>query len=405
MQENSSKTTEAAHGVELRSLQNELSKLTAELSSKEQLVEAQLAEQNKPLLERVNEVKGMAEALGISSDDKQPLPQLQDNSPLHEKLLTLLVSQADKLLPQLTALIKKDKPEDGASELPASMMPQQQQAKQMMGGPTRALPPKRPQRMTFADSDGPPLRSYEDLPSPDAPSEKELEEMPATSYAAHAPRPYAPPNMGSAIPQADSQQMMQQIQYEQQMMQQQQMRPASPQPMPSQPPPPQMQPQMQPRPQQPHREQPIQKPSMQMGATPQGASVKASGPEEKPWENFAWIPGVSEQDLIGLTSTLVQACQHKIEPPDLVKMFIEQHGKETISMLPAMIDEDKFIASIRVDVATRETILATGKGKRYLKDVWACIKEQTAEEAAEEKQTEQKEESSEESEKQSEEQG
>jgi hypothetical protein len=146
--------------------------------------------------------------------------------------------------------------------------------------------------------------------------------------------------------------------------------------------------------------QPVNIPTQEQQANPK---VNASGPSDAPVrpsrQNFDWIPGLTEEDLFGLTNTLIQACNHKIEPTELVKMFLQQHGKETIAMLPAVIDEDRFIESIRKDVALRETVLATGRGKRFLKDVWQCIKKMTSEEASEEKKEEEQAEEPEASEK------
>ena len=369
MQENTARTAETAHGVELRSLQNDLAKLSAELGSKQQLVDVHMAEQNRPLLDRVNEIRGMAEALGIGADKEMPAVPIGDSAPLHEKLLTLLVSQADKLLPQLTALVKKP---EGQAPMTATQVQQaqMQQAQMFQQQDPRALPPRRVQRMTFADSDGPRLRSYDDLPGSGSPSPEERDEMPPTSYASSGPRPYQPPSFGDPgmPPRADSRRVQQQVSANDMMMAQQaqiQQQQAQIQQM-------QQQPQQQMRP-----ATPMQKPQMVPAAQPMSSPsdvVRKQEPEE-PWSHFAWIPGVPKDEVVGLATTLMQACAQKVEPTALVKAFVDQHGPEVVSMIPTIIDLGKFIESVRSDPATRATVLATGRGRRYLEDVWKCILE------------------------------
>lgn len=360
MQDNTVQTTAAAHGVELRAAQTELAKITAELTTKQQLVDAAIAEKNRPLMDQVSEIKNLAEALGLVNDKEElPPPPTAENAPLYEKLIMALMQKADTLLPQLSALAGKGPPAGQPSAQPgvppaAAMMTAQPAAP--------SLPPRPSTRMRFSDAEGPPVMYQEPAGTiypPAAAQQEERQQMPATSYAPMAPLPYMPPGQGSQIPSAMGYAAQGQSVY-----------PTSPTtstqaaPMSSAP--------------------PAAMAQAPMGTPTAGDFVKPDEPqapsdaaspalqEQQPWSLFSWIP-LPISEIQGLSTTLIKACVEKVEPSALVHSFVQEHGIEVISLIPQAIDVDRFIESVRSDPATRSSILATGKGKRYLEDVWDSI--------------------------------
>lgn len=377
MQENTFQTTAAAHGVELRAAQSELAKITAELTTKQQMVDAAIAEKNRPLMDQVAEIKNMAEMLGLvtDKDDMPPAVPTAENAPLYEKLIMALMQKADTLLPQLSALAGKS-----ATPGQPQVTPQQAQMMQSQGQSVRGLPPKPVSRMRFSDSEGPPVmqqvQSYPLQQPVAAVQQEEREHMPATSYAPMAPLPYVPPGYGvhSGVPAAYHVQNQTET------------------------------PQM-------HRATPIasSQASASMNSNPSQVPQPSAGQFVKPddgqgehpaalpevdqepaWSKFEWIP-LPVSEIQGLSATLIKACIEKIEPSALVDSFVSEHGIEVISIIPQAIDVTRFIESVRTDPATRSSILATGKGKRFLEDVWDSINNRIIEQSHKAKQqTEQK---------------
>lgn len=367
MQENTFQATTTAHGAELRSSQAELSRVMAELNSKQHLVDAAIAEKNRPLLDQVSEIRILAEQLGISADKEPPPPPMPENAPLYEKLLMAAMSKADQILPQLASLTGRAVPgAAAAAAVPAAQQPYAQlQAPPQMQG----LPPRPATRMSFADSSGPPMQERSAPYVSQSPGERNG--MPATSYSPMAPMPYSPPGaaaQGPMGPPAYTQpQQMQQMQQPQM----QQPQPVGPQL--------QQAPQFQPQP--------------QPGA---GEFVRPSEPElleEKPWSKFEWVP-LPITEVQGLAATLMQACMQRVEPTALVQALVDEHGAELVSLVPGVVDLSKFIEAVRSDPATRNTVLATGRGKRFLEDTWDAIKAVGKTETKAEAKTEKVEESS-----------
>jgi vacuolar-type H+-ATPase subunit E/Vma4 len=374
MQDNTLATTSAAHGVELRAAQTELAKLAADLGTKQQLVDAAIAEKNRPLMDQVAEVKNLAEALGIASDKDDmppPPPPTGENAPLYEKLIMALMQKADTLLPQLSALAGKGgSPSQAQGGVPAAAAMMQGQA------PPPGLPPRPTQRMRFSDAEGPPVMQPQSHPmSSQLPPQQEREQMPATSYAPMAPMPYVPPGQASPSqipPSAVQYPAAGETVYPTQpatMMQPAMMQAATPT-----------------APAAPPSQIPPQSAVPQAGEFVKPTEAAAGeGLTEKPWSQFEWIP-LPPHEIQGLSETLMRACVEKIEPQALVQSFLDEHGIDVISLIPQVIDVDKFIDSVRADPATRATILATGKGKRFLEDVWQSINQAVEQKAASETQ-------------------
>jgi hypothetical protein len=351
MQDNTVTTTQAAHNVQLQAAQGELAKLTVELGQKQQLVDAAVADKNRPLIDQVAEIKNTAELLGIASDKEPVISPTGDSAPLYEKLLMGLISKADTLLPQVSALAGKALPGMGGADQAQQQAAAQQQAMMMQGQPPpNALPPRPVSRVSFADSSGPPSRAQDVSVHQQTPQERA--DM-SPSVSGPAPMPYMAPQPGP-MPMQD---------------------PMAGPPVPVQDP--MAQPGMQPA--APTAGDFI-KPDEAQEASP-GEQPAQDGLTEEPWSKFDWIP-LGKDDVQGLSVTLVNACAQKLDPVQLVGMFIKDQGIDVLSMIPQLIDLNKFVESVRTDVATRSTILATGKGKRYLEDVWEEINKAVAQKAS-----------------------
>lgn len=338
MADNTTRTVETAHGVELRATQNELAKTAAELSQKQQLVEAYMAEQNKPLLERVTELRQMAEALGfISGKDDTPEVAVSPQTPLGEKILTMLVGQADKIIPELRAMIQRGGPE--AAKAQQQLQQVQQLASHPQAQQAAALPPRRGGKMQFDDSEGPPLVTRQVHPRrrPDG-----FHGAVDIGAEGAAPQQFAPP-----LAQPQQRQMMQQP------------RPtATPQPQPA------------PQPQE-YLMQPST-PPVQRSRPPQRPEPPEELPVDVPWQHFEWLP-IDREKLQAIMKTLATGCAERTDATQVVETFVAQYGDDVVLLIPEMVDVDKLVTSIRADIATRNTMLASGRGKRYLEDVWTQL--------------------------------
>ncbi|MFA4971404.1 MAG: hypothetical protein WC683_02240 [bacterium] len=350
---NTKTTLDAAHGFEVRALQNQLAATVADLQSKAQLVNAHLAEQNKPLLNKVQELRETAVALGIATDEKEGGPTPEEaamaaaaaNAPWYQKAILMAISQADTLIPQIKDLLQKGSPP--VQQVQVQQVPPVQQARQMLP------PPRRVHRVQFADSEGPAVQSsFDNLPGPQV-SADEHNRMSSRSPGM-PPVPFNPMTQPSIT--------------------QQPMRQAPQQPV----------------------QQPQYPPPVVIEQAPQGPVTAAQAvaadtpvsqpaakqnvaPKKEPWSSFDWIPGINREQVAGLVNTIKEACSHRVPPEVLVKTFIEQNGESTVVMIPQVIEKDRFVASLRSDPATSGTVLATGKGKRYLDDVWRVLMKVQAE--------------------------
>ncbi|MHC4617151.1 MAG: hypothetical protein ACYTEQ_05290 [Planctomycetota bacterium] len=346
-----------------------MAKLNAELGRAQQMVDVHMAEQNKPLLDKVTEVRQLSDALGLSPDKDATSPtELGMQGPLYERLLMGLISNADKLLPQLTGLIKKDggqgQEAQAAQEQQAVAMQQQQQQNR------RALPPRRPRRMMFADPEAAPVREYDHIEAPKLPTEQEREAMPATAYSVGAPVPYMPPQQQQQQSRQPPPQQPQQPQQPQPTQPRQYVQQSLPQQQPQQlpritdsAPAPQAQKALRQR-------QPAQKPESLAQPVSPGEAVQ-------PMSQFEWI-GLPPEQLINFLGFLDKSCVEAKPPTEVAAELVQAYGKDLIQAIVASLDFDRLIASIRTDPATAEqSVLATGKGKRFLVDVWAQLREQS----------------------------
>jgi hypothetical protein len=106
---------------------------------------------------------------------------------------------------------------------------------------------------------------------------------------------------------------------------------------------------------------------MQPSEASQPASV------EEPWSKFDWIPFLGKEDVANLVATLEKACTENVAADAVVGSFTESYGEEIVASIPGFIDVGRLVESIRSDAATKNAVLATGRGKRYLEDVWDKI--------------------------------
>ena len=360
IEKNTKVTLDAAHGFEVRAQQNQLNALMAELQSKTMIVDAHLAEQNKPLIDKVNELKQTAALLGITGEEKDgpedpaaaAAAAAAANAPFYQKMLLTVISQADTLIPQIKSLLKKD--EGAPQQVTVQQVPPIQQAR------ANLPPPKHVRRVQFADAEGPRVGSFDDLPAPTV-SADEMNRMSGRS-------PGMPPIPFNPNPQPMQQPMQQQpVQVVQQ---------------PMYPPPATVQ-QMPPDPVQPAQQQPMQPATYVKQATAQNVA-----PAKQPWSSFDWIPGLNREQISQLVATITGACEQKVPIETLVAEFIKQSDRGVVATIPHFIEKERFIASVRQDPATKSTVLASGKGKRYMDDLWKYLvvmqKEYVAEEQAKE---------------------
>lgn len=100
------------------------------------------------------------------------------------------------------------------------------------------------------------------------------------------------------------------------------------------------------------------------------ASVAENIGAAPPWSEFRWIEQIPPENVMGIITTLMQACVAKISPADIAQGMVEQLGSDNVLAIPKIVEIGRFVESLRADSATRETVLATGKGRRYVQDVW-----------------------------------
>ena len=356
IEKNTKTTLDAAHGFEVRALQNQLAVTVADLQAKAKMVDAHLAEQNKPLIQKVQELKQLATDLGIAPEDKEgpedPLAAAAAaeaaKAPFYQKMLLTVISQADTLIPQIKSLLSKGDGTQAPQQVSVQQVPPAQQAR------ANLPPPRRQHRVQFADPEGPRVMAtnFDDLPAPTV-SADELNRMSPRSPGM-PPVPFNPNMQQSPIaPPVVPPQPMQVVQ-----------QPAYPPPAVIQqaPPPPVVQ---QPVAQ---AQEPMQPATYVRQPTPQNVA-----PAKQPWSSFNWIPGLNQEQVADLMNTIRGACERKVPSSELVAEFVKQNGEGVVATIPHFIDKDRLIASIREDPATKSTVLATGKGKRYLDDLWKTL--------------------------------
>jgi len=350
MRTNAQTVTEQAHNIEMRSVRNDLAKMSGELAEKRAAVEAHQNEMNKPLLEKVKEIQETTAALealaGGKAGDEGPDEEKWYNVALVRDLAKVALGKGAEILPKLmkAAADAGGGPAGQADGMPvAGMTPNQQLAPQ---APVSRLPPRQRKKVMFADSEGPRMSdAYAGLPRP-------AYDPRDRGPKAGAPRPFYPDAPGGGFGE-----------------------PAAPPVMPQ--PPPQAAPATQgfesymgpPPAQQPA---PRPKASRRAPAAPPAAAAPAEAPEagEDPWAAFSWMP-MARPEAIQFLTQLEQAAQAKVNPSVLVDQFVASYPMEIVSQVPAMIPIKKLIEAVRSSSATSKMVLATGGGRRFLADVWA----------------------------------
>lgn len=339
VQQNTVTTTGKAHEIEMRSIQTDLAKLSAELAEKKAIVEQHMAEKNKPLLEQVKEVQEMTAAIqemagGGDADDKEHERKWWD-SPLVQEIAKVAIIKGSELLPKLGQAAQ------AAGAPGAGPAPQMGGYPNLppAGRPPQALPPRKRQRAVFADADGPALRGYDGISArrvegdmgqkramgrqfnPDAP--------PSIPTAPGGPG-FGPPPMAATTPPA----------------------PAAPMPQP-----------------------PADPAYMPPAATAPAAAAQPAAPAPSAvpdWSAFSWVP-MEPAAVAPFIMQLHQAFTHKVPPQVLVEAFCQNYPMDVMQQVPAMIPIARLVETIRTSPATATGPLATGAGRRYLTDVWAEI--------------------------------
>ena len=74
---------------------------------------------------------------------------------------------------------------------------------------------------------------------------------------------------------------------------------------------------------------------------------------------------------------LEMQCANKMPVADIVKAMLEQLPLQVAASIPMMIDVNKLIETIRNTPVTAKMTLATGKGRRFVQDLWNELKKQT----------------------------
>lgn len=350
VQQTTVQTSEKAHEIEMRSLTKDLAKLSGELSEKSRMVEQHMNEKNKPLLEQVRELQEMTAAIqemagGSTDDETAALPPGGDkwyNSPLFQEVAKVAIAKGAELLPKLAeAAAEKTKPAPAAQMGPAMMGPAMAPLPQ--GAPVGGLPPRRRRKMTFADSEGPPLRDpYQALQARYEPGDIAPKASGPRQFTPDAPMMDYGPVAG------------QPMQYQQQYAPVQQ--PAAvAQPAAS----------VAAEPQQ----APAQAVQAQEEAEPVEAQEAGLQSSEADWSAFDWMP-MSPTDRVNFLTQLNEALVNGIPPGALVEAFCKEYPMAVVSQLPAVLPVEKLIDSIRKSPATSRMKLSSGTGRRFIADVW-----------------------------------
>jgi len=358
LQVNTSQTITQTHAIEMRSLQTDLAKLSADLEQKKTIVEQHMAEKNKPLLEQVQELQQMSAAIQqiagpVDGATGEEGDKKWYDSELFKEVAKVALAKGADLLPKLAEAAK------GQASPQVNMPPPQ------MGGPVqmRRLGPGRRgaggRRLTFADSDGPPLVSHEHemIPPPQSMTEDRV-----VSRQSHARKPQ--PFMSSPPPPPMTE-PQQQMSYDPVYHQPTGQTYAQPQAYPSYPP--AAQPQY------------ASAPAM-AAAQPQQPQrpVMQAAPAEDPWKPFEWIP-LPLEAVQQIMLQFDQACTQKIAPEVIVDGLAQNYPVGVLSELHNQLKIERLIETIRSAPATKDSILATGRGRRWLQDVWAQIEEKVVE--------------------------
>lgn len=341
LQNNTQQTTSTAHDIEVRNLQNEISKLTAELADKKRIVEEHLAEKNRPLLEQVQEIQATQAALQEiagggkedDDDDDKPGERKWYQEPIVMEVAKMALAKGADAIPKL--MEKVGTGAVPAASAPAAMGPRMAPAAMPMARPRTALPPRRRNRVMFSDADGTPLRTSADLPSP-RPTPGDM------SQKTGAPRQFdiEPPAMDMGGP----------------------MTPLQPPPArPSMPP------------QQPAA-RPVQQQSVAPATPPAAQAQPAAAAPAEDWSAFGWMPmDLSESAMF--IGHLEQAHAAEMPPAALVQLFCDRFPMEMVAQIPSLIPIDKFIETLRVCPVTKGRKISGGGGRRYLTDVWKLLNE------------------------------
>jgi hypothetical protein len=362
MRANTMQVTEQAHNIEMRSVRNDLAKLSGELAEKRAAVEAHQLEANKPLLEKVKEIQETTAALealaGGKGGDDGPDEEKWYNGALVRDLAKVALGKGAEILPKLmkAAADAGGGKAGGSDEMPVMGMTSNHQLPPQ--SPVSRLPPRQRKKIMFADSEGPRMSdAYAGLPRP---SHDPRDRGPKTG----APRPFYPdaPPGGFGDPESAHHPMQHPPQeapptqgFESYMG-----------PAPSQ------QPQPEPRAPKAARRA--------VAAPPAEADAQPQSPEEDkdPWEAFSWMP-MARAEAVQFVTQLEQAAQAKVPPNLLVDQFVAAYPMEVVSQVPAMIPIKRLIEAVRSSSATSSMMLATGGGRRFLADVWAELSKRVEE--------------------------
>ena len=347
-----STTTDKAHAIEMRSLQTDLAKLTGELAEKRRMVEEHLAEKNKPLLQQVQELQSTTEALqeiagGGKDDDSNDGDKKWYDSELVKAIAPIVVAKATELFPKMAEAAREQNaahqnPQMQGQPMPHGLPPRQQ--------PRQILPPRRKNRVMFADTEGTPLRDFDNLPARGVAGDMGQKRSGPRPFEIEAPGVEAGP---AEMP---------------------------PAPLPRQ----------QPRAVQPQRmpggqvgypanpaanaaavlteEGAAQAPTQGAASSLTNAPAAAAGGDE--WMSFSWMP-MERNDAVNFIQQLESAFNLKIQPQALVQGFCSNYPMETIAQIPQSIPIARLIETVRTSPATARMGIASGGGRRYLSDVWA----------------------------------
>jgi len=115
--------------------------------------------------------------------------------------------------------------------------------------------------------------------------------------------------------------------------------------------------------------QPVQQPM----AAPQPPQAS-----ESPWKPFEWMP-LPIEAVQQLLIQLEQACQQKVSSDVIVQGFLDNYPVGVLLEMPKQIKIERLIETIRLAPATKDSVLASGRGRRFLQDIWAKVAERAEE--------------------------
>jgi hypothetical protein len=313
-----SKSDENTSTMKLTILEQENNRLKAEINSMHDELEGARSDRNKPLAEQLQEIKTNAELLGLGGKD--------DGKPdIKDALMTAAIQNAPQILGALGALANRGAPPGApgapggppaVAALPPGPSGQPQQMTQNRGRPQRRQPP----RMVFQEDDAPPIATRQ-AQRPDLYIEND------------APPPVMRPTYGPP-----------------------------PEPMYAQ----------EPIAQAPVVTTPPPAPSASLPPPARPVSV-VPPPSAEDYAPFAWtmLPVENLQAFIGM---LDGACSNEDSAEEVAAFLKQQVGVENLKLIAATMDVDKLCESILEAPATKDRVLATKRGQKFVRDVFSTIK-------------------------------